>query len=70
MALRGIKSSKSVSEAGGHQSRPAPVPPPQQHHDHDDGQNHGGVGGGGGGGVDRNSGRFQPRHAPPAGGDH
>jgi len=63
MALRGIKSSKSVSEAGGGQSRPAPVP--QQQHDHDDdGHNHGG-----GGGIDRNSGRFQPRQPPPTSGE-
>jgi hypothetical protein len=65
MALRGIKSSKAVSEAGGGH-RPAPVPQ-QQPRDHDeDGQNHGG-GGGGGGGMDRNTGRFQPRQPPPMG---
>jgi hypothetical protein len=61
MALRGIKSSKAVSEAGGHHAqRPAPAPP-QQHEpaDHAPAQ---------AGGIDRNSGRIQPRG--PIGGDH
>jgi twitching motility protein PilT len=59
MALRGIKSSKSVSEAGGgHQPRPAPQPA-QHDHDHAPAP---------AGGIDRNSGRIQPRG--PIGGDH
>jgi twitching motility protein PilT len=59
MALRGIKSSKAVSEAGGHgPQRPAPQP---QQHDHDHAPAPAG-------GIDRNSGRMQPRG--PIGGDH
>jgi twitching motility protein PilT len=63
MALRGIKSSKAVSEAGGgggggggHAPRPAPVHEPA---DHAPAQ---------AGGIDRNSGRMQPRG--PIGGEH
>ena len=57
MALRGIKSSKAVAEAG-HAAHGQPRPP-QQHAPAADGQNHGG--------IDRNSGRFQPRQAPHMG---
>jgi twitching motility protein PilT len=56
MALRGIKSSKAVAEAGGH----AAAHPPQPAH-REDGEGHTV--------ADRNSGRFQPRPAPPMGGN-
>ena len=59
MALRGIKSSKSVNEAPG--GSHAPRPAPQQQHDHDHAPAPAG-------GIDRNSGRIQPRG--PIGGDH
>ena len=55
MALRGIKSSKAVQEAGGHH---AAAPAPQPAHAPADGN------GGPGPQIDRNSGRFQPRQPP------
>ena len=63
MALRGIKSSKSVSEAGGGGGGGHAPPRPPQQHAPADGQNHAGHGG-----IDRNSGRMQPRG--PIGGEH
>src|SRR5688500_224381 len=57
MALRGIKASKAVAEAGGGARQPQPAAHPPAEHAGADGHNHGG--------MDRNTGRFEPRRPPP-----